>query len=73
MRWWLIKARKDRGLTQAELCKIAKVAQPLYSHYESGRVCPRYETAKRIADVLGINWTYFFEEPSVLTIDSTAR
>ena len=62
MRQWLINCRKDRQMTQANVAKLAGIAQPSYYAIEAGQTTPRPETAKRIGAALGIDWTRFYEE-----------
>ena len=62
MREWLIDFRKKSGLPQKAIAKEAGISQPAYCTIESGKINPSPKTAKRIADVLGFDWTLFFEE-----------
>ena len=62
MRWWLLSKRKSKQLTQADLCKLAGVCVPSYSDIENGKTNPRPSTAKKIAKVLGFNWTRFYDK-----------
>lgn len=64
MREWLVDARKKKGLTQAEISRRIQVSQVAYFWYEHGRCAPKPATAKRIASVLGIDWTRFYDEPA---------
>lgn len=49
----LIRARKEAGLTQAELAKRMGRRQSLVSAIESGRRSPRFETLADAARALG--------------------
>lgn len=62
MRDWLIATRRERGLSQKEVAKRIGLAQPSYCTIEKGKTRPTVDTAKRIAGVLGFDWTRFFEE-----------
>lgn len=62
MRSWLIKYRKQCGLSQKALADKVGIAQPSLSSIESGKTNPKPTTAKRIAQVLGFDWTQFFNE-----------
>jgi transcriptional regulator with XRE-family HTH domain len=53
--------RKAAGLTQVELAKAAFISQPLVVKIECGYQKPSVKVAKRIAKVLGFDWTLFFE------------
>lgn len=62
MRAWLIQARLDKGLTQKEVAEEVKISQPSICDIEQGNKTPRPDTAKRIAKVLGFDWTRFFDK-----------
>lgn len=62
MRDWLIDLRKNLGVTQKDVAQRAGLAQPSYCDIEKGRNNPSVTTAKKLAAVLGIEWTRFFEE-----------
>ena len=62
MREWLIDLRKQKNLSQSEVAEATKISQPSYCNIENGKIRPKPETAKRIADLLGFNWTDFFKE-----------
>ena len=51
-------ARKSRGMTQKELSRACRIAQPLLSYYETGRMMPTLGNATRIADALdcSLDW-----------------
>ncbi|QOR34413.1 helix-turn-helix transcriptional regulator [Clostridium sp. 'deep sea'] len=57
-RYWLVKFRK--GLTQQEVAKKVGISQNFYSCIETGGRNPGVNTAKKIAAVLGFNWTLFY-------------
>ena len=46
--------RKDRRLTQKTLGELSGIAEPTIRKYESGRLNPKQETLKKIADGLGV-------------------
>lgn len=62
MRMWLIGIRKARGMSQKAVADAVGIAQPSYWQYESGDSTPRPATAKKIAKLLGFDWTLFYEE-----------
>lgn len=62
MRNWLIAQRKAKGLTQKEVADLAKISQPYICDIERGIKTPKPNTAKRIAAVLGFEWTQFFDK-----------
>ncbi len=65
MRKWLIDIRNGR--TQAQIAKAAGITQQMYSFIELGERRPSVEVAKKIASVMGFNWTRFFEDEDDLT------
>ena len=52
-------ANNGKGMTQKELGKRCGIDEANIRKYESGRQRPKMETLQRIADALGISWTYF--------------
>lgn len=58
----LDEMRKAKNMTQVELAKKAGVAQNTISQLETGERRPSVKVAKRIAGVLGFEWTRFYEE-----------
>ncbi len=60
MREWLISIRGER--TQQNVSDACGISQNFYSCIESGERNPSVDTAKKIAVVLGFDWTRFFEE-----------
>lgn len=62
MREWLIHLRKVQGLTQNEVASKAGISRSYYSGIEVGTRNVPVKTAKKIASVLGFEWTIFFEK-----------
>ena len=60
MRAWLVEKRGER--TQAQVAAASGISQNFYSCIENGDRRPSVETAKRVADCLGFDWTLFFTE-----------
>ena len=54
--------RKALGLRQADLAQAAGISQSLVVKIELGERKPSVKVAKRIAEVLGFDWTEFFKE-----------
>ncbi len=54
--------RKARGLTQKELGEKAGIAEPTIRRYELGKLNPKIETVKKIADALGVDAAYLYSE-----------
>jgi len=65
LRKWLIELRK--GYSQTQIAKAAGITQQMYSFIELGVRRPSVEVAKKIAAVLGFDWTRFFEDEDELT------
>ncbi|MFA0815990.1 MAG: helix-turn-helix transcriptional regulator [Anaerofustis sp.] len=61
MREWLKTVREKKGFSQLGLANKADIAPSHYNMIETGNRRPSVEVAKRIADVLGFEWTRFFE------------
>ena len=62
MREWLIQLRELKGLTQLQVANQSGISRSYYSGIEIGTRNVKPATAKRIASVLGFDWTLFFEE-----------
>lgn len=63
MRERLVGARKERGLSQAEVAKLLGVSRQCYGQIETGARNPRLPLARRIAEVLGGSLDGFFFDP----------
>lgn len=57
----LKQKRINKGMTQEQLAKKVGVVRTNISNIECGYTRPSVDTAKLIADVLGFDWTEFFE------------
>ena len=62
LRTWLKNIRTEKNLTQSEIAKMAGVDVTMISKIELGERRPSVEVAKKIAAVLGFNWTRFYED-----------
>ena len=56
----LRKVRQDNGLTQTALAEAAGVVRQTISNIECGINAPSVGLAKKLAEILGLNWTDFF-------------
>ena len=54
--------RKAAGKSQAEVAEDIGISRAAYSNIENGKRRPSVEVAKRIAAVLGFDWTRFYED-----------
>lgn len=61
MREWLETARIERRLSKAAVARKAQISAPFYWAIERGKSNPSPATAKKIAAVLGFDWTKFYE------------
>lgn len=59
---WLKDERKKKKLSTYKVANMAGISQSHYSMIENGSRSARAQTAKKIAGVLGFEWTRFFEE-----------
>ena len=64
-RHWLIQARYDSGKQFKELVKEMGVTQQAISNWETGKRTPRTKLAKKYAEILGFDWTKFYEENNI--------
>jgi len=67
LRTWLKDIRAKKELTQQEVANAANVDVTMISKIEQGERRPSVEVAKKIASVLGFNWTRFYEDEDELT------
>lgn len=58
-KYWFEKS----GMSKAALGRAIGKAPSAINHYLNGRMCPVMDTAGRIADVLGVPLTEFFQDP----------
>lgn len=61
MRKWLLDIRRRCGMSQRTIAAAAGISQVGYCLIERGEREPSVNTAKRIADALGFEWTRFYE------------
>lgn len=61
---WLIAIRKEKNMTQCEVAEVSGISNNYYSWIETGeRGNPLpVDTAKKIAEALGFDWTLFYKE-----------
>ena len=62
MRKWLKDLRTATGITQAKVAEAAGICESAYSMIESGKRDCAVDTAKKIAAVIGFDWTRFYED-----------
>ena len=59
---WLKHIRIDADMKQVEVARQVGISQQMYWLIENGVRRPSVKTAKKIAAVLGFNWTLFFPD-----------
>lgn len=59
---WLKTIREDKKLSQEEVSQAADITQASYSNIENAKRTPSVPVAKKIAAVMGFDWTRFYEE-----------
>lgn len=52
--------RKDKAMTQANVADAAGISRPYYNMIENGVKRPAPDVAKRIAQVLELDWVIFY-------------
>lgn len=63
MRHWLKELRKESGnMTQKQLAEKVGISRTMITEIENGNANPSVKVAKRIAAVLGFDWTRFYED-----------
>lgn len=58
----LKEVRKAKGITQEELAAKCDVQRTTVTMIETGENLPSVQLAKKLAEVLEIDWTEFFNE-----------
>ena len=58
----LKKYREMAGLSQAELCRETDIKQQAYSHYEVGRRELPVWAARKIGEVLVVDWWLLYKD-----------
>ncbi|NLA43539.1 helix-turn-helix transcriptional regulator [Candidatus Saccharibacteria bacterium] len=72
MRQWLKELRnKSNNLTQEQLAKAVGISRTMITEIENGNANPSVEVAKKIAAVLGFDWTLFYQDEDDLTKTGT--
>lgn len=62
MRFWLRDLRLNNQMSQKDVANLASVDVTTINKIELGERRPSPELAKKIAAVLGFDWTRFFED-----------
>lgn len=64
-RTWLERARRDKGLTQAQVAEAAGITTAFYNRVEKGMHTPSVVFGIRICDAVGCNVRQFLAEKPV--------
>ena len=62
MRDWLKLARENKSLLQQDVANLVGIERPYYTMLETGSRKPREKKKKKLAEVLEIDWTLFFDD-----------
>jgi len=63
MRRWLKELRaRSSNMTQKELAARVGISRTMITEIENGNANPSVDVAKKIAAVLGFDWTRFFDD-----------
>lgn len=54
--------RLKKNLTMRQVSEASNISESFYSMIENGERRPSVETAKKIAAVLGFDWTLFYPD-----------
>ena len=54
--------RTEKGYTQQSLADAVGIGRTAITMIESGMNKPSVETAKKLGEILGIDWTLFFSD-----------
>jgi len=71
LRTWLKDIRAKKELTQQEVANAANVDVTMICKIELGERQPSVKVAKKIASVLGFDWTLFYQDEDELTKTGT--
>ena len=63
MREWLVAIREEKRLSQKDVSEKVGISPPSYNNIEHGipGKGPSVRTAKKIGEVLGFDWTRFYD------------
>lgn len=65
--------RIQKGMTQADLAKVAKLSVHGVQSLEIGRAWPEHDTVMRIAKALGVNESFLFFDPENIPPEEVAK
>ena len=56
----VLEKRKELKLTQEDIAKKLNISRQYYNAIENFKKSPSVDLAKELADILGFEWTIFF-------------
>lgn len=56
----VLEKRKELKLTQEDIAKKLNISRQYYNAIENFKKSPSVDLAKELADILGLEWTIFF-------------
>lgn len=61
----LIQARRQKGYTQEDMAKLVHISRVAYNRIERGKMNPSIPVAKKIGEVVGMEWPDLYDWPPV--------
>lgn len=65
----IVLLRKQKGWSQSELARAVEASREAIGKYEREEASPSVETAKKIADALGVTLDYLVDESALPAFD----
>ncbi len=59
---WLKEARLQSDMTMKDIAEKVGISQVSYWQIEHGKCRPKVENAKKIGQLLGIDWRLFYDD-----------
>ncbi|GAB7387421.1 helix-turn-helix transcriptional regulator [Bacillaceae bacterium] len=70
-REWLADLRKKAKMTHQSVAKAVGISRQYYGFIENGDRDPSVTVAKKLGNLLGFDWTIFYEDESYETLRKT--
>ena len=64
---------EDRGITQADICRVLEVSSATASDWCTGKKFPRIDKLQRLADLLGVRLSNLTSEEGIRDYEDMAR
>lgn len=61
IRDWLVSARETLNMSHENVAEQSGISRQYYGMIENGQRNPSVKAAKKIGEVLKVNWTLFFD------------